>query len=225
MEYNYPRFKPAYYDLSDFSGPKAGEKFIDFDAYGLNGKKVKLSDFLDKPLVLETGSITCPMFVKCIKPMNKLMERYKEVNFIVLYVREAHPGTKTPEHSDLIEKINNAKRNGPLYNDKREIIVDSVNGNAHLKYGAMPNMIYIFDFDGTVLFRGDWNNLKMVEKVLKNIGSRPVITDEHFEPTKPTPNILFPTLLVGGWNALWDFIKGLPGLLVLHYKANKKYGK
>jgi hypothetical protein len=225
MTYNYKKFKPGYYDLAEFAGPKAGEKFIDFEVYDLKGNKVKLSDYLKSPVVLETGSITCPMYVKGVNKMNKLSGKYNKIKFLVLYVREAHPGKNTPEHNNQINKINQACRTNKLFNEEREIIVDTIHGNAHLTYGAMPNMVYIINTDGIVLFRGDWNNTNKVEEILENLQAQQIIKEEHFEPSKPNPYILFRTLLIGGIDAVWDFIIGLPGLLKLHSKANKRYSE
>jgi hypothetical protein len=103
-EYNYSNFKPDYYNFTEFKGAKAGEKALDFDAYGLDGEKVKLSDFLGTWLVLETGSFSCPMYVGNIHKMNRLAKKFKDVRFLVLYVREAHPGSSVPPSNQLRKK-------------------------------------------------------------------------------------------------------------------------
>ena len=70
--YNYQNFNPKDYNFGEFIGPKAGEQFIDFQATTLEGKVVSLSEYLDKPIVLETGSVTCPMYANTTKAMNIL---------------------------------------------------------------------------------------------------------------------------------------------------------
>lgn len=75
-EYNYQHFDPKDYDFIHFKGPKAGEKYVDFKATTLEGKIVSLSDYLDKPIVLDTGSITCPMYA--------LQVEYPNVHFLLL---------------------------------------------------------------------------------------------------------------------------------------------
>ena len=71
--YNYPRFKMSNYELGYFPGPKAGE-VIDYDykLTDLDGNEVELSDYKGKWLVIESGSLTCPMYVKNVKPFAKL---------------------------------------------------------------------------------------------------------------------------------------------------------
>ncbi len=54
MEYNYRHFKPKYYMFEEFSGPRPGQKALDFSARTLEGKTVHLSEFFNKPIVLET---------------------------------------------------------------------------------------------------------------------------------------------------------------------------
>ena len=126
-DYNYQHFNPKDYNFTTFPGPKPGEKYINFEATTLEGEKVHLSDYLDKPIViLETGSITCPIYANASKPMLKLKEMYPEFNFLLLYIREAHPGSKTPAQQTMEEKLENAKLMQQLYNETRTILVDDI---------------------------------------------------------------------------------------------------
>lgn len=63
-QYNYKNFKTKYYEMDPFISvaPRVGECAKDFTALGLDGKPIKLSDFKGKRIILETGSVTCPMF-------------------------------------------------------------------------------------------------------------------------------------------------------------------
>ena len=60
-DYNYKRFRPSNYDYGNFAGPKPGEEILDFTLRSLDGKEAKLTDFKGQWVVLETGSLTCPM--------------------------------------------------------------------------------------------------------------------------------------------------------------------
>jgi len=215
-KYNYRRFKPEIYDFTQFPGPKAGEKFIDTSLFDKNGNPVKISTLLDRPLVIETGSITCPIYAKCVPKMNELSEKYKNLNFIVIYVREAHPGNKTSAHTDIGDKIMRAAQSESYHNDKRTTLVDTIDGVFHKSYGSMPNMVYIIDTDGVVLFRGDWNNPDKVEEVIKSINKKEIFREERFEPTKPTFLSAMRALSKGGYIAFWDLIVSLPKLMKKH---------
>lgn len=221
--YNYKNFKPSYYDLSVFNGPKAGKKFKDVELFDTNGNKVALSKYIGTPLVIETGSVTCPMYVKCIPKMELLRKEFSAVNFLLIYVREAHPGERIGNHKSISEKIKIAKKTPKLHNDNRIILVDGINGDFHKNYGLLPNIIYVINADGTILFRGDWNNPTVLRKVLKQIHTNKVYHEEHFEPAKPSPIIAMKVLWQGGMVAIWDFLKGIPSLLRLHKNANDMY--
>lgn len=223
MEYNYKNFKPEYYDMRNFHGPKAGGKYINIELYNLFGAKMSISQFNDKPIVIETGSNTCPMYVKCVPEMETLREEYPQINFLLVYVREAHPGERVKRHKSLPDKINEAQKSQRLYNDNRIILVDSIDGLFHNTYGSHPNMVYVINKEGIILFRGDWNNISKLKEVLNHVDENKVFSEEHFEPTKPNPAVAIRALTHGGVIAVWDFIKGIPGLIQMHRKANKHY--
>jgi len=220
--YNYQHFDPKDYDFSHFEGPKAGERFIDFQATTLEGKIVSLSDYLNKPIVLETGSITCPMYANTKDPMWLLQENYPDVHFLLLYVREAHPGTKTNAVTTLDEKIENAASTHGLYHEKREILVDTLDGHAHQLYGGMPNMTYVIGTDGMVKFRANWTNIDALKKVLLTVHDSSIEKQDYFEATKPPPYTAVRTLLIGGFGALIEFLVGLPQLIRQHKEAKSK---
>ena len=220
--YNYQHFNPKDYDFSDFKGPKPGEKFIDFQATTLSGKTVSLSDYLDKPVVLDTGSITCPMYANTTKEMNRLQEEYPNIHFLLLYIREAHPGKKTKATTTLDDKIKNAKRMRELYNEKREILVDSVDGHAHKLYGSMPNMTYVITKSGIIKFRANWTNIDALKKVLVNIDDDSIEKRDYYDAVKPSPFTAIRTLLIGGFDALVDFLTSLPQLMRQHKEVQTK---
>lgn len=218
MDYNYSRFKTSNYDYELFPGPKAGEEMIDFTLQTLEGDEVKLSDYKGEWVVLETGSLTCPMYVKNIKPIDKLRAKYPDVTFLVVYVREAHPGSRRGAHHDIEEKTMMAKESQADYGEKRQILVDDIKGEMHQAYGSFPNMIYIIDPDGKVIYRCDWSFAKNIDKILQD---RPNIDpSERVQIITAAPWIMLPVTLKGGWDALWDLVVALPGILVGHLKVD-----
>ena len=223
-KYNYTKFKPEYYNFTTFEGPKAGEKAVDFDAYGLDGGKVKLSDYFGTWLVLETGSFSCPMYVGNIQKMNRLVKDFKDVRFLVLYIREAHPGSNVPPLKSIKEKLDHANRLTGEENEERTIIVDTIDGNAHKLYGSYPDAVYIINPEGTVVFRGDWTMASEVQKVLSQ-GRDEIHKRDHYEPGVPSIPLAFRVLKRAGLNALWDFALGLPKLLTMHKDANEAYNR
>ena len=216
MEYNYQRFKTSNYEYAKFPGPKAGDSMHDFPMTRLDGETVNLTDYKGKWVVIETGSLTCPMFVKNVNPIKKLQANYSDVIFLVVYVREAHPGSRTNSHKSLDDKIALAKQTVADYGDDRETLVDDLAGTMHRALGSFPNMAYVIDPDGRVVYRCDWAFAHLIEGVLEN---RPDLNaTERQQIITAAPWIMIPVCLKGGWDALWDLVIALPGILWGHLK-------
>jgi len=221
--YNYKNFKAEHYQLDNFPGPKTGEQYIDIDFTDVDGNNVKLSDYLDKPIVLESGSITCPMYSRCVKDMNAIMKAYPDINFLLAYVREAHPGERLGPHKTMAEKNKQAKRLQRIYGEYRTILVDDLEGNFHKHYGMLPNFIYVIDTDGTVLFRGDWNNIDVIKKVLTTIKDKKIHKEAHIKPSGFWQPLTLKTLWQGGIKSFWDILLTMRKLHAAHKVAGEKY--
>ncbi|MCI0541057.1 MAG: methyltransferase domain-containing protein [Verrucomicrobiales bacterium] len=74
-------------------GVREGGVVPDAEIFELDGRPVRLASlWKDKPLVLVTASITCPVSVERCPSLKALKETLDpRVNFAVLYVKEAHP--------------------------------------------------------------------------------------------------------------------------------------
>ena len=218
MEYNYKRFKTSNYEYENFPGPKAGDPMLCFPMTRLDGTVVNLADYKGKWVVIETGSLTCPMYVKNIKPINRLNTKYPEVVFLMVYVREAHPGSRTKPHGSMGDKIARAKQTQDDYSDYREILVDNLDGSMHQAYGSFPNLVYIINPEGSIVYRCDWAFADLIEEVLEN---RPDLNrNERKQIITAAPWIMIPVCLKGGWDALWDLVIALPGILLEHLKVD-----
>src|SRR5215813_12079980 len=112
-DYNYEHFtREAFHGPADFSAPEPGERAPDFKATTLDGETLRLSDFHSKKnVVLVFGSATCPMVAGSIRGLNELYDEFRgeEIEFLFVYVREAHPGEKIPAHRSLGDKIRAAR--------------------------------------------------------------------------------------------------------------------
>jgi len=220
--YNYDRYKMSNYDATSFDGPKAGDEALwNFDLTDLEGSKVKLSDYKGKWVVLETGSLTCGMYVKNIDRKNGvqyLVEKYPDVEFLTVYVREAHPGSRQGPSTTLDEKVELARRTKLEYRDPRKFLVDSVDGELHRAYGSWPNMVYVMNPEGKVIYRCDWAFPHLIENVLEQ---RDKVNTKDHQPIITAPlQIMVPVVLRGGWDALWDLVIALPMLTFKHFQAD-----
>jgi peroxiredoxin len=154
------------------SGPEPGEQAPEFEARTLDGDKLSLSDFAgEKNVVLTFGSATCPMTAGSIGGMNELYKEYNgdDVQFLLCYVREAHPGERIPAHESMEDKIRAAEALRDQEEVEIPIVVDDLKGSIHRKYGKMPNSTYIIDKSGRVAFRALWTRPRVLEEALDEL--------------------------------------------------------
>ena len=223
--YNYSSYRQVGPDSADPQGPNPGEPFPDsFSVYDLNGSRINLAAlWSDKPLVLEFGSVSCPIFHGNGPSMEDIYQKYDggtaaQAYVGLLYVREAHPGWFRSPHARLDDKLATAT----LLRDKgltRTIWVDDVDGELHQRLGPEPNSVYIINTDGNVIYKSAWNAPTEVDRVLDrlvNAGITPAANDSNY-CTDPRPYYeprdylayIARIAMVGGPDALADFIINL----------------
>ena len=220
-EYNYANFGLDDRTMDRLGGVCVGEPAPDFTATRIDGTEVALSDYRGNPVVLETGSVTCPMYAGRIETMNAMAYRFPEVTFLVLYVREAHPGERIGPHRSCADKVANARLAVAEDGEGRTILVDDQLGTAHYLYGAMPNTVHLIDPQGTVVFRAMWNDPDAVANALRlmRAGQNPGSVPARFRPAGvPT---LLRVLHRAGRQALWDFAKVSGKLVWAHRPARR----
>jgi hypothetical protein len=49
----------------------------------------------------------------------------------------------------------------------RPILVDDVEGTVHSAYGRMPNMSWVLDRGGTILYKAEWTSAARVDDFLE----------------------------------------------------------
>lgn len=158
-----------------FRGPEPGDEAPNFKARTLEGDEVELSDFTDeKNVVLTFGSATCPFTAASIRGMNALYADYQgeDVEFLFVYVREAHPGEKLSAHQKFEDKIKAAESFRDAEDMEMPILVDDLKGSIHRKYGRLPNSTFLIDRSGRVAFRCLWTQPRVVEEALQELLAR-----------------------------------------------------
>ncbi|HEU5402823.1 MAG TPA: redoxin domain-containing protein, partial [Terriglobales bacterium] len=159
-QYNYPEFKKN--NLSKMmerqfgDAPDPGERAPDFELRTIDGDKIRLSDFRDhKNVVLTFGSATCPLTAASISGLRDLYDDFSddEVEFLFVYVREAHPGEELPPHHNMGDKVQAAE----ILRDEEElempILIDDLSGKVHRKYSGQPNPTFLIDKSGRIAYR------------------------------------------------------------------------
>jgi len=222
--YNYSHFGFSSYLEGRQRQLVPGEKAQDEILYDLKGNTVQLSSlWKQSPIVVEYGSITCPVFVGKVTTMESLAEKYAGlVDFYVLYVREAHPGQNYPAHRNLPEKLSNAKDLQYEEQIGRTILVDDIDGKMHINYGALPNSVYLIGKDGVIAHRADWLDPDLLDQQIELLlsasgeGARVTPTSLTDNFTVVDQDIMATTMRVfvrAGFAAGADFFLSFPSML------------
>ena len=226
--YNTPRFRPSDYNFEMFVGPRAGDDLKDFTLTDLGtAEEIKLSDFAGKWVVIETGSSTCSMYTKNIPDMKEIEGEFADVEFLLVYVREAHPGERLGQHKQFEDKIKAAKMVAPRYAEHRRVLVDNFGGDFHRAYGAMPNVVYIIRPDGKIHYRCNWATPAAVRDALNDRDNYHTLENADTLSLRAGRKKahMVRTMWTGGALALYDFFRGMPVTLARHYKTDTFYKK
>ncbi|AOW93730.1 hypothetical protein BFN03_16665 [Rhodococcus sp. WMMA185] len=214
LAYNYARFDPGEYPLGkELGGPKIGELAPDFHVTDIEGVEVALSDYRGRYVVLETGCATCPMFGSGITTMNALAYRFPDVAFLVLYVREAHPGQNCRPHRSLADKTAAATLLRREEREGRRILIDNLDGQVHRAYGGMPNMVYVINPQGDVVFRSVWNDPEAVDEALRRAMAGGDPNSLESRPRLARPSVMWRVMRRAGRQAVLDMVVALPKIV------------
>jgi len=175
-KYNYENFTKALLIKPQLperiGGAQAGERAPEFTARTLGGMEVTLSDYRERSnVVLTFGSATCPFTASSMGGMRRLSEDYRgrAVEFLFVYVREAHPGERLPAHKSMDDKRYGAEILQREENLATPILLDGLRGGIHRKYGKLPNATYLIDKSGRVAFRCLWTRPRVVKDALEEL--------------------------------------------------------
>lgn len=160
------------------NGPKPGEAAPDFSLQTVDGKTVKASMlWAQKPLVLMTGSHTCPVFRGKAAAFESLAKEFADrANFIVIYTIEAHPkGDPSPYSGKEWVTPKNEQERILLPQPKSQaeratvaksciakekltvpVVVDTMENTVWKAYGSAPNCAYVVDRGGKIVDAEPW---------------------------------------------------------------------
>ncbi len=149
--------RDMYYSRDD---PGPGDRVPDFDLPTLDGGRFRSTDLGETgPALLIFGSYTCPVTDSAAPGLNELHARFGDrVRFVMVDVREAHPGKAVPQPETLDGKMANAGRLRDLHSFEFELAVDGIDGSFHRALSPKPNSAYVLGKDGAILFRAQWAN-------------------------------------------------------------------
>lgn len=181
------------FTTSNFTPPRAsltaGSTAIDFELAEVDGTTHRLSDLLaTKPVFLQTGSYTCPVYQGKIGETEQLAALYgDDVHFVVIYTIEAHPLTDpSPYRGSVWENSTTENYRQPMtYADRvipavalnlgsdQLLLIDALDdANANpvwCTYGPAPNAAYLIDTDGTITAAQTWFDAPSMEDAITEL--------------------------------------------------------
>jgi len=160
-DYRYKRFTTSLLlrDLrfgKEAAGP--GDSFPSFELLTTNGARLVKDDvFGHKPVLLIFGSMTCPMTASAAPSVQELHDEFGDrVDFIMLYVREAHPGEHFTQSETMEEKLEHARALQEFYDIQWTVAADNIDGDLHRALDPKPNAAFLMNSEEIILFRSLW---------------------------------------------------------------------
>lgn len=150
------------------SGPALNAAAPDFSLRTHDGQQtIRLGDLRgSKPVVLVFGNFTCGPFRSMYPLVDELCKRYRDrVNFLGVYVREAHPtdgwhmesdaaaGVELAQPKTYDERLSVAQQCQATLNYSMPLVVDEINDPVGNAYSGMPARLYVIDTEGKVAFK------------------------------------------------------------------------
>jgi thiol-disulfide isomerase/thioredoxin len=135
-----------------------GDSFPDFELVTTKGDRLVNSDVFGKrPVLFIFGSMTCPMTASSAPSVQNLYDEFGDrVEFIMLYVREAHPGENFPQSETMEDKLESARALQEFYGVEWTVAADTVDGDLHRALDPKPNAAFLMNSKGDILFRSLW---------------------------------------------------------------------
>ena len=153
---------------SMYEGPKVGQRAPLFQLRRAQAEgEIALSSLLrEKPLVLVFGNFTCGPFRGYYPAVDELYKKYQgRANFLMVYVREAHPtdgwkmesntraGVAVAQPKSFEERAGVAEQFCTRLKPSMPVVIDEVSDAVGHAYSGMPARLYLIDAQGKVAYK------------------------------------------------------------------------
>ena len=213
-----------------------GDQLPEATLLDLDGREVSLRSLAGgRPIALVTGSTTCPSTASSMPDLNRLEERYGDhVQFVLLQVREAHPGARVDQPHTLGDKVQHAQLMRDVYDVDWPVLVDDMDGTLHRQLDTEPNSLHIIGTDGEILYRALFAGDAGVEKAIAAVAAGQQLTKKSSQSLLPVLNsvgFMHDAVARAGAGAYSDMVKTAPpmvavalGAKLLPFVPRKKRG-
>lgn len=106
-----------------------------------------------------------------VPPLTQLYHKYQpqDFEFLIVYVRESHPGENFSHHTSIEQKVAHAQTLKEVEKVQLRILVDDLQGSVHRAYGLLSNMVYLIDREGMVVYKSDWTNAAELDEMCASL--------------------------------------------------------
>jgi hypothetical protein len=161
-EYRFHRFSTALL-IDDMTfgrrAPGPGDPVPAFDLPTLDGGRFRSDDLGGLPVLLVTGSRTCPITESAGPVLRRLHAEFGDrIRFVLVNTREAHPGDRFGQPQTFEEKWEHATELRRHHDIGFEVAVDDLDGLLHRALTPKPNSAYLLDPSGIIRYRAHWAN-------------------------------------------------------------------
>jgi hypothetical protein len=170
---------PTYTGNYNSSGIQQLDTIADFTLYDINNQPVNIRQELEdgKPILLVSGSYTCPVFRNKLPALNQVVSQYgSSVKTFIIYTVEAHPIVDPSPYSGTVWVTSQNQQEGVLYRQAQDygqrlslvnemkskmnilspILLDGPCNEWWQYFGPAPNNAYLIKPDGTVFRKHGW---------------------------------------------------------------------
>ena len=201
-----------------------GDQLPDATLLDLDGREVSLRAMAAGcPIALVTGSTTCPATASAMPDLNRLEERYGDrVQFVLLQVREAHPGAEVDQPHTLRDKVQHAKLMRESYAVGWPVLVDDIDGTLHRQLDTEPNSLHVIGTDGEILYRALFAGDAGVENAIAAVAAGEQPTKKSSQSLLAVFNsvgFMHDTVVGAGAGAYSDMVKTAPPMAAVALAA------
>lgn len=160
--FDHPRLTDILHDMYVGAGEAGpGDAVGPFRLDTVDGRTVSSEDAArdGRPLLLIFGSRTCPVTESAADGLKALHDKFgAAVRFVMVQVREAHPGALIPQPRSAAEKMRHALDLRRHHRLPFEVAVDDLEGTLHQRLGARPSSAFLLDAQSRIQLRVQWAN-------------------------------------------------------------------
>ena len=119
--------------------------------------------------------------------IEEVAKKYDDAELWHLYVREPHPQERKFKkyfpHKNYEDRIAYAQELREVMNIESPIVLDGMDEKIHLRYGNMPNAVYVVDKKGNVVYKANWTDAPVVDEVLAELQAEEAKTTDNRQQT------------------------------------------